>query len=275
MSNNTLVFSVRALDVSIDASLATIGGVDSESFTSDVTSMFQLSVANAKDMFRFQSDAVDIDDVIANDLRYKLVYTEATKDNGVPNAEWVLDPFIQRTDCIESDNNDPVYTAGTQGATNKNIASDYLRYLAYKLFNTHLGVDLFNNEEEFALDMNNQARIALDNLLSSISEYNEGGWVDASDATVGFANQFSNAPHPTYVIVQHLLNNNPARFHDMSNNFISGNENDTEFYVPFIAGDFIQFQLTVNADANQTNVVDDAITAIPTRTYKIKIELID
>jgi hypothetical protein len=283
-----MTFSVRALDVSVNAILATVSGIPEETFDSDVTAAFSLDVNDAKNMFHFQSDAVDVDDVVANDLRYKLIYTDPAKeaDGVTPDNTWVLDHFIQNTICdgTDTDPADHVYTVGTSGATNKAVTYDYVRFLAYKLFNTHLGVDLFDNETEVREALNNNARENLSNLLLAINDHQSNEWLDASACTdetpsTGFKAIYG-ANHPTYVIVQNLINSHPERFHDLSNNYISGDQSGvnelSEFSVPFVAGDIIQFQLTVKAHADQTDVLT-GVSAMPTindRTYRIRIELV-
>ena len=89
--------------------------------------------------FQYQTDSVDINDVVANDVKFRVVYADA------PNAPLGMD-IDESTEVVEG------AIDGTAG--NKNITYDYTRYLALKLFNTHLGVDLFNNEEELRDDLN-------------------------------------------------------------------------------------------------------------------------
>jgi hypothetical protein len=285
MSSTGLVFSVRAFDFSVDASNALVSGIAPDTITSDVIAEFGITLSQAQDLFHFQSDAVDVNDVTADDLRYKLIYSDPTKDeNGVPDSSWIFDDFTTNTLCIGTDNSDHVYTVGTSGATNKAVSYDYVRYLAYKLFNTHLGVDLFSNETEVRDNLNMSARITLSDLLLAINDHQSNAWLDASACTdetpsTGFKDIYG-ADHPTYVIVQNILSEQKHRFNDMSDNFVSGDlsgtTQDAEFKVPFVSGDVIQFQLKIKADPTQHELVADAPnapTGIPDRTYTIKINI--
>lgn len=280
-----MTFSVRALDVSVNAILATVAGLPDVSFNADVTALLNLTVAQAKEMFHFQSDAIDVNNVVAEDLKYKLIYTPATLDNGVPDASWMFDNFIYNTICDGTDNDDHTYTVATSGASNKAVTHDYVRYLAYKLFNTHLGVDLFNNEEEVRNGLNDSARTAFDTVLQNIHDHESNDWLDASAATSESAGGFKAVfgdNHPTYNIIQALINSHPERFYDLSNNFISGSQSgqtdpaqQAEFSVPFVTGDVIQFQLTIKANSGQTDILS-SLASPPTigdRTYRIRIEL--
>ena len=271
-----LTFSVQALNVAIDASLATLSGIADVPFTCDVVADVSMNVADAKALFRFQSDAVDINDVTSADLRYKLNYTSDTNvdADGIPTTVMAAN-YLTNTLCVDTDNSDHVYSVGTANATNHAVGDDFLRFLAYKLFNTHLGVDLFDNEAEVKANLDKSGRIALDAKLVEIAALTQSGdsWLDASNCTLGDGHL-----HPTYAIVQAMIATQPSRFNDMSNNYIQGDQSGvnstSEFSAPFIAGDIIQFQLSISADSQQTGVIDNAgSVSFSPRTYRIRLRL--
>ena len=288
MAQGTVLdFTIPALNVSVDALKATISGFGDTPLVCDVVAQVEMSVAEAKQMFLFQSDAIDINDVIGSDLRYRLEYTPSTQtnDDGVPDVV-MSSGLIANAICNATDNNDHVYEVGTSGATNKAVPHDYLRFLAYKLFRTHLGVDLFDNETAVREALDVSARSALNQKLVDIAGLSSGSWLDASACAELAQDASFNAIHPTYSIVQKMINSDPIRFSDMSANFVAGDatgdENATPapyFYAPFIAGDSLQFRLLVKAESTQNSVVNDntinfeGTADAQGRTYRLKIVL--
>lgn len=280
MSSSPLTFSVQALNVSIDASLATISGLTDASFACDVVCDLDLDLEVAKSMFLLQSDAIDINDIVASDLKYKISYTSDAPDaDGIPatvlSADWLTNTLAAGTD-----NGDHVYTVGDSGAANKAVGDDYLRYLAYKLFRTHLGVDLFDNEELVKTNLDKSARIALDAKLTSIHDVSNNAFLPADECADILNSGFN---HPSYSVIQSMIENDPVRFTDMSNNYVAGDQTGADpagaegapyFKAPFVVGDVIQFKLTINADADQKTVVDDAALVISERTYRIRMNIV-
>lgn len=269
-------FRVQALNVSVDATEALMAFEDDADITADVTASFDLDVSVAQNLFRFQSDAIDVDNIVDTDLKYKVEYTTTQDANGHPvplSADWLVN-----TQCSAGD---AIYTAGTSAAANKMVPHEYVRYLATKLFNTHLGVDLFSNETEVREALDLDARTALDAKLGELAALESGSYVDASNVelTSGFK-------HPSYVILSKIIQNAPERLTDLSGNYlISGSADGSEltdaseypiFKMPILVGDTIQFKMTINAHADQGKLVDPngAGVSIPARTYKIVMNVV-
>lgn len=97
-----------------------------------------------KDTFKFMTDATDVINLAESDIRYY-----------VDSAAWpsidVIQPANGMLDKTEDGAARPIASAdGTSAyaADKMMVCHDFTRYLAKELFNTHLGVDLFNNEKE-------------------------------------------------------------------------------------------------------------------------------
>lgn len=274
----TLNFNINALNISIDASMTTIEISETTPFICDVVAELSMFLSYAQNLFRFQSDAIDITNDIESDIKYKVEYIPGSYTNGVPELVMNSDLLFD-CKCTGTDNNDPIYLAGTANATNNNITYEYMRYLATKIFNTHLAVDLFSNEQEVRDNLNATGKINLDNLLNSLASLNNGDYCDTNQIVVDDNGNL----HPSYVILQQILKYKPERLAGKLDTFlIEGDQSGTEdgipvpiFKMPFDVGDTIQLPLSINADIGQNTILDPLNpTPIPVRTYRIVFNII-
>jgi hypothetical protein len=275
MSSPSITFSVQALNVSVDAAKALLAGVTDTSFECDVVADLDLPLADAQDLFRFQSDAIDITDAEADDIKYKVNYTSSnTLDaSGIP-TEVVSADWLANTLCSGTDNSDPIYEAGTSGAAFKGVAFEYVRYLAHNLFNTHLGVDLFSNEEEVRAALDRSARSALDTKMTDLAGLEGGAYITPSQMTGDFS-------HPSHVILSKIILDAPERLATLADYAIAGGDEsgadpastEPTFKMPLAVGDKIQFKLTVQAESTQSDIVDSS-AAIANRTYRIVMNVV-
>jgi hypothetical protein len=264
-----LTFSLQALNVEVDAIKAVMEFEVETDFSGNVTADFDIELTTVKNLFRFQSDAVDITDASAADIKYKVQYTETLDADNVPTPLSV--DWLGNTLCIAGDS---IYDEGTSGATFKAVTYEYVRYLAKKLFNTHLGVDLFSNELSVRTELDKSAREALNTKLLELAGLD---YVDITGVT--FQSGFK---HPSYVILSKIIANAPERLQDLSSNFIDNGADTTGvnetpiFQMPLLVGDKLQFLLTVNADADQGKIVDlvNNGPTIDPRTYKIIMNVV-
>lgn len=287
MSETAIDFHVQALNVSIDASMATVLGSQVDAFTCDVVAELPIFLSDAKSLFRFQSDAIDITNDVNTDIKYKVNYeTGATDGDGIPEivmaADWLDGSGCA---CVGTDTDDAVYLAGTSNAAKKGVAFEYLRYLAHNLFNTHLGVDLFNNEEEVRVELDKSARVALDAKLLEIAALGTEGWVDANEALIDEAEDIY---HPSYVMLNKIILNQPSRLAGKLETLLANPEDADQtgadpadpqapqFYMPFEVDDTIQFKLTVNAATDQHLLLDAESTNDPIapRTYRMVFRVV-
>jgi hypothetical protein len=285
MSGTSLTFSLQALNVEVDALKATLSGVTELDFDCDVVAGFDVPVSIMQDLFNFQSDAIDIDNIVTTDIKYKASYTEPTvlDSEGVPVTVladgWLLSTECTGTDSVPGSENAIFFNAATAGATKRMVPHEHQRYLAWKLFRTWLGTDLFDNEEEQIEYLDREARRELNDKLVALAA---AGVKNANEVDLGA--EFGNFNHPSYVILQQIINDQPARLADLTPYFISGDTNGDEngnsppwFKMPLLVDDELQFKLTIAADADQVDIIGltpSPANAIDVRTYRIVMKLV-
>ena len=234
----SLEFWLAPLDVTVTASSATLSGSAAGSFSADATAEIDILVSDAQTAFQFQTDSVDITDVVNTDIKYKVVHTSSSEPFGVDIDTRALVTVNQ----IHS------------SATNNNVTYDFVRYLGLKLFNTHFGVDLFSNEESLRNTLNSNFKTSLDTVLLSLAAEGE---LDSSENS------------PSEIILDKIILSEPDRLKDITPYLVSNNW----FKSPLRAGDILYFKLYVNAAANQETLTN--VSAIPQRSYLIKATLVE
>jgi hypothetical protein len=110
----------------------------------DAVASCDVSLNIMRNMFIFQSDHFDVNDVVSTDLRF---YIDASN---IPQNENFLHNSIVNTEPVTS------VSASASALSNSDlvIAKDYIRHLSKILFNTPFGVDLFINEEDLVTSVN-------------------------------------------------------------------------------------------------------------------------
>ena len=235
--NPPMPFYLSQLDVSVNSLSASLLTQSSSVFSGDATVAVEILLENAMNIFQFQSDSTDIDNVTANDIKYRVVYTGDSSYNMVFNIDTSSNVIVNSIHA---------------GAANNNATYDYVRYLALKLFNTHLGVDLFSNESDLRQDL-------MDAFSTSFTSNMTRLHAVETDAS-------GNSPSKT--ILNEIINNHPERLNDISSLAVGNNW----FKCPLVVGDILYFCLTVKAAANQNTITN--VVAIPDRVYLIKVTLI-
>ena len=229
MSN--LDFYLPQLNVVVDASSALLSGVDTVAFDGSANVSVSVPLENAMNIFQFYTDSIDINNVMVDDIQYKVVYTGA-------------DPTRMQFDL---DTSALLITGDIHaGAANRNTTYDYVRYLAHRLFNTHLGVDLFSNESELRTTLRDDFSTAFDSNMTVLNAIGE---------TIAYVNS------PAKSILLQVINNLPERLSDIATLSLGSNW----YKCPLQAGDVLYFRLTVNAAANQNDLT--GVGSIPPRVY--------
>lgn len=230
-------FYLGQLDTGVDSALATISGVDSLSFTGEATADINIDLETAKNMFQFYTDSIDITDVVADDIKYKVVYS---------NSSTPLN--------IDLDMHAPVSAnAIVPGAENLNLTYDYVRYLAQELFSTPNGVDLFSNESALRNTINADFKTEFNTVLLGL-------------ATTGIVDADGNSPSET--ILKQVIHSLNERLTDITGLHVA----DNWYRAPLEANDKLYFLLTVRPATDQHNATDRA-TAIANRIYLIRATL--
>ena len=162
------VLSDFAKDLNASTS-ATLPGAAIPSLTSGgITAVYEMSTQVWRDTFQIHVDSEDIDNNTvtsagnAGDIKY---YVDNCHNLNVANSttlNWpatnIINPSHAMCDYSGSSNTSYANnTAGSAHAANRMLVKhDYVRWLAFKLFGTAHGVDLFNNEAEVAEDLATQ-----------------------------------------------------------------------------------------------------------------------
>jgi len=253
------VFYLSELDITVDASLAEMAGFEPASFTGDATAEFDLPVDFLRELFQYHTDASDVNDIVNTDTLYKLNYA--------PTSTQITENFITNT----------IVTANKQdtNAVAQDLARDYVRYLAFKLFRTVMGADLFDNESELRNNLHSSCRNALHTKLVGIAGY---GPLDAEGISINPANvSLGASPNPAYKLLQEIIHYVPERLNDAAISFVnvSGTGEEQWYKMPLVAGDAICFLLHVDADADQLSIINfPSGVTIPQYTYLIKMNAI-
>jgi hypothetical protein len=285
-------FYVEGFNTIIDASLAIIyDGSINQLFNADVDASFSVPLNVIKNLIRYSSDAYDINDSVGEDIRYKVCYDASNSQysEDVSNNT-VLGTNFTNVLCYQStcSPQDYVFHNNTAGAYDRTVAADFIRFIAYRLFNTAMGVDLFVNESTVKNNLNTTAVHAFFNVLKSLDELRDSSnnaYLDASfcvnilgsnvlinagqplyDASGNPYNISNyNFIHPAYSIIKQMIAKTPERFYDMSANKISGTETDLSdnsvesnppiYMAPFRSGDKLYFMLAIKAASGQGSVV--------------------
>jgi hypothetical protein len=238
---SALDFYLSQLNIELTSAEATMIGVSSEVIAADATAEVSVPLVNAKNIFQYHSDSIDVSNGVANDLTYKVVYD-------VSNS-------AQRMDFDVDTAANVVIAPIDAGAADQNLTYDYVRYLAQNLFNTHKGVDLFNNELQLRQHIKTEFTSEFNTNMIAL---NDEGELDASA---------SSSLNPSKTLLDQIISLEPERLNDISGNAVDANW----FKMPLIAGDKLYFKLNVVAAPGQHNLT--TVSPIVDRSYLIKVTL--
>lgn len=238
MSEN-VNFVLEGLETTIQMSvLGQFTGTDIPLLDVDAAASLNVSLSDMQSMFNFHTDSIDINNENADDVVYYVVRPESLSINP---SDAVVDA-----------------SAVDVGATLNAVKHDFVRHIAKDLFNTHHGVDLFENEEEMVTDLHNKGDDAWTNDISAK--------LDAANAKTNADTSSSNLCR---VLFRQLVKSKPERFQQLD--VLS--EPDLTYKMPFIAGDSISFKVLYKAKEDQQSIINRQ-TAVADRSYAIKLNLV-
>jgi hypothetical protein len=223
--------------VQLDAS-ATIFAEPAVALDVSGVAIFEISLADMTDMFKYQTDSNDVIDLSSTDIKYY-----------VDEAKWpVLNPADAMMDHTSSSGRIAINgSSGDPLASNKQlVCHDYVRYLALKLFNTHFGVDLFQNELEMLADIRtNCGSGASGNTWFDVTEKviavglagTHADIAGPDDVGAYMTNNTTDNSNLCRVLMTQMLSAAPARFADITDD---GNAKS----LPFEENDSISFRPT-------------------------------
>lgn len=234
------------------------------------TAIYHIKTSHMNSVFKYFSDSYDVNDVDASDVRYYVFMNQWPADASLNPAHALM----------KSGGGHMLATDGVNVLSNKNLVKhDFTRYLAYKLFNTVYGVDLFSNETALHENISSKGRVAKDNIMTVLKNVSTSAdtssTISATQADASGNRYTTNADTANSNVCRELMRQiasvAPARFYDASYNDASGNPYRT---VPLKAGDTINFKVTISAAANQHTLTSRS-DPFDARVYKIQLILSD
>jgi hypothetical protein len=257
----SISFVLSEFESSVTMGVAGAVDLSSPSITSDAAAVIEVPLADMKAVFKYQTDSYDFTDASSADVKY---YVDSASWPSLNAANAMMDHALSTS---------PIYSSA---AANKNlVAHDFVRYLAFKLFGTHLGVDLFNNELALLADLRSICGYGADgNTWKEINDAVAKVSKSAGDHTgiLGSAgskymtNATTTSDNLCRELLMQIFQNDKARFQSI-------NAVDTPQSLPLEVNDTLNFKLTVHPASGQHNVTGLA-SAISERSYKIILKIV-
>jgi hypothetical protein len=256
MVNFTLSALNQEFTLGISGELA---GEAPASWDVSAVAVYNVKLSDMLAVFKFQSDSFDVNDTAAADIQY-YVYKNA----------WPVNLKINPVHAAMTSGGTPgqiLATSETIVAEKNLVKHDFLRYLALKLFNTPHGVDLFSNEDALLSDLVSKGATARGSIESALAA------VDQATAAAGTAphkystNDLTTPANICRELMRQVASAAASRFHGIQNV-------TTIQSVPIVAGDTLNFKLSVSAAAGQEDLTDRP-AAFDTRVYQIQLIVVD
>ncbi len=222
--------------------------------------LYEIKLSDMKNVFKFESDSFDVNNVNADDTKY-YVYMNA----------WPADLSLNPANAHHLATS-PILENSADVVEKKNfVKHDFVRYLALRLFNTAYGVDLFSNESELLSDLVTKGATAAGNIINALKA------VDQTSAANGIVphhkystNALSGTSNFSRELLLQLANTQAGR----ARLYSAVQDASGVISIPFVADDTISFKVSINAATDQHNLTQRP-TAIETRTYQVKLVLKD
>jgi hypothetical protein len=205
-----------------------------------------------KNIFCFQTDYIDVNDVLETDLKY---YVLADKIN-------YFIPSLGSS--IVSDNPIVSFTSTGTIQTSQVIGKDFTRYLSQLLFNTPYGTDLFVNETELVDSTSYALYTAWSHCitnLNNVSNKSDNSTIPLQGNTNAkyLTNNYPDIQNICREMFLQLISKSPSRFvnlpqinvNDEWTQSIRENSNLKYYYLPFINNDVISLRIKIYPNINQ------------------------
>lgn len=240
--------------------------------TSDARAVIYVKLADAKSIFKYQTDSFDAINDPDSDIKYFLHYDKFT-DLALNPANAMLNASESANAIALTDKN------GDAFAANKALlAHDFLRHVSKDLFGTHLGVDIFNNEKELIQNIRSVCSDAAEgNVMFEINaSVKKVSTESTDDEIVGLKGEAGSK----YMTNENETNENLCRvlFGQMMENasarFAAIEESQDEQPLPFEVDDSINFKLIVSPAPDQ-HMLTRTSTDVASRSYEIRLVIVD
>lgn len=229
------------------------------------TAVYNIKLSNMLNVFKFQSDSFDVNNVDASDIKYYVFSA---------NPDWPTDLVLNPANADMSNCNPeprvPMLLTSSEVLANKNkVKHDFVRYLAKKLFNTVYGVDLFQNEIGLLEDLVSKGATAHSAIKTALDAVNItspdlSNNVDSNGRF--YATNFqSGTSNFSRELLRQVAHSAPARFSGISD--ISGVQS-----IPLADGDTISFKVSISAYPAQ-HTLTGVSGPFDIRVYQIKLVL--
>ena len=263
------MFVNRLIDLTLPGlnqifSLSTLATLDVSSIaveTTDATAVFYVRLSDMTELFQYQTDSFDINDISSSDMKYYVFH-----------RKWPTELKINPSHAMMNKTESAGMLGGGEGyAADKSLVKhDFIRYIALRLFNTIHGVDLFSNETDLQENMaylGETVRNNIEGILSGISTTSSSETMsyDASGNKY-LTNDASGNMNLCRELMRQIAANEPSRLYN------NGANNAGLKNVPLRENDSILFKLTITSATHQ-NMLTGVLVDIPSRTYTIKLVL--
>lgn len=237
------------------------------SMTVSAEAIIEVDLAKVKEAFQFQTDAADVINASASDIKF--YWKEAPFWDACFNIN-PADAKMQSTVSLPDITDGPI--ASGYDDNKSLVCHDFVRFLAKGLFNTHHGVDLFDNERELLDDIRSNARDVWTKMEAELAKYNDVdgaiSGVDLPKDSAGDAySTFAETDSVTKKLYEQMIYTSGGK-----KRFIAGSgmisDDGTRQPLPFQENDTISLKLIINPEANQENLT--GVADFGARSYKIK-----
>jgi len=264
-------FVLNALSNTITLDISgTLATEMAEDLSVNAIAVFEILDTEVQSVFQFQTDSYKISDIYSNDIKYFVFDSSMSEFNP---ADAMMDYSSNEYSSSGAIATEQVSNDAPIPSNKMLVCHDYIRYLALKLFGTHHGTDLFNNQIELIEDIRSLCG----------SDVAGAVWYNVSQAlqAVGVNNANLNQTFKGLNYADTDLSGNsnisrelmlqigqyaPDRFATLTD------DSDDIQPVPLIAGDSISFTLTINAAEGQENLT--GVAPIAPRVYKIQFVVV-
>jgi hypothetical protein len=282
MSSIDFVLESFNHELTMDVSGAFPDGEPPIDLVTDAVAHVFVKVSDFNSVFMFGTDSVDIENDPATDIKYFVDASKFPTDLTVnPCHAYVYQNAIAnagRDNLIYSDNR-------------MLVKHDFIRHIAKELFNTHLGVDLFSNEDELKYDLASKGHDVWHNptagILAKIQKYSmaDGTATELQDVVIRnpitqtditykfLPDNFNTIENYPRALFKQMMSSTEgkARLLKMADNIIP--DIPGVYRIPFADNDSISFKLTLNPQPDQHLLT--SVTEVKPRTYRIKMILKD
>lgn len=251
---SAIEFSLPALDQEFTLIPATLEGAAPPTLDFSAVAVYNVKLSDMLAVFKYQTDSFDVSNAAATDIKY---YVDST---AWPAALNPVHASMSESYMLA--------TAGSIVAAKNLVKHDFVRYLANHLFNTPHGVDLFSNETELLEDLvskGSTARAAIQTVLNNVNHANAIGGTD-SDTLKYSTNAQNTETNICRELMFQIINGDATRFGEIQ-------DSTAKQSVPILAGDSLNFVLSISAAADQEDLTGRGSFDI--RRYKIQLNVVD